>query len=195
MASLQRMVPDNSEQTVRIRKNRDTLINVGRGNLLLCVWTIVKSSGTIIMESPKAIRVIFSEYNEHGTVLPVLEITVVFAILTALYLLITILPRLIVSLSAIAEGKGRYSGKLYIPLAVLMILVSALQVFLTFRGILSSELTEEVSEISPAFIIIEITSEILLIEMLIAAARVKKYRHDEKKKRKAALSGQPSSER
>ena len=195
MTSLQVPVPDNSEETIRIRKYRDTLINVGRGNLLVCAWSVVKFFGRIIMDAPEMIRNTISEFGDKGIKITAAQMIILIAIMSTLIILVISLPRIIVSLSAIAEGRGRYSGLLYIPLAVILILVSMGEVIQAFYDFFSPEVTEEVSSTPPAFIIIEITSEILLIEMLIAAVRVKKYLHNEKIKKKAALTKQAASER
>lgn len=94
-----------------------------------------------------------------------------------LIILISVIARVYVGRSAIAEGRGARRGNLYLFLAVIFIILSATTVG---ESIIVTDTTENLGVFTPdqslSTIIIELTSMVMMIEMVISAIRVRKLR-------------------
>ena len=51
MMQRQELLPDNSSESVRLRKSQNTLIVVGTGILVFGVWTVVKSLAILFRDN------------------------------------------------------------------------------------------------------------------------------------------------
>ena len=106
------------------------------------------------------------------------EVFAVFCAVLCAVTLIFIGIRVYIGLSAISEGKDKKSGSLYIPFTVVYIGITIYQIILQAMDLLVENDDFKLEQPSAAAILIELTSLIMLTEMIIAAVRVKKYRNE-----------------
>ncbi len=172
----QNYLPDNSPDQIKQRRAQDTLIIVGSGVILFGIWTVLKSIGMLFITREELMEQIREAIDAQH--LPVNErlVMVIALVMIGLFLLAGILIRVIIGTSAIAAGRNRKHGAAYIPLTILMILTSMLSIGGGLGSFFISVKEETAGDSSLSGIIIEITSIIMLIEMLVSAARLRKYR-------------------
>ena len=179
MTAIQVPAPDNSEGMTRFRKSRDTLINVGRGNLLLCAWSAVKYLGRVIMVAPRELENILESATSQEVVVTKGQLILLMIIMLAIVVIVTSLPRAIVSLSAIAEGRGKRRGILYLILSAGLIFYGIMEILTLIIQLLPLQKEDLVLDVTIATLIIDVTSVVLLVEMLRAVFQVRKYRRSE----------------
>ena len=173
---------DNDPKQIAIRKYQNTLIVVGTGIILFGAWTVVKVLGSFFMlreETVAAMRKLSGEAIDE------LPDSVVFYITLAVVLLIMLISlavRSYVGLSAISEGRGRKRRRLYLPLAVIMI-ISGIMSFVTSFFVVNGEnaLGALSQDTTLSGLIIELTSIVMLTEMVVSAVRIRKLKHADKK--------------
>lgn len=183
---------DNSSEQIKIRKARDTLRIVGMGTIGFSLWTVLKCAGVIffrkeeIMEKLRSTdAVVKGEYTAE-------YFFTIMLLAVAVYLLVEISFRLFVGISAIREGKGKRSFFIYIIVALLLIYGSFSTIVLAVLGWVSGGegdqgiLSMIADSSSPDAVIIEITSMIMMIEMVAAAIRLRKHGRRLKKKEAGA---------
>ncbi|MBQ6622945.1 MAG: hypothetical protein IJH75_08915 [Mogibacterium sp.] len=167
----------NDPEDIRIRRARNLLIIVGTGIIALGAWSFAKSVLLLLTDRASLYALaaetaaqdgVFSEQTAYGIILAVILLAT----------LLDISVRLYVGRSAIAEGMGRKRSRLYILLTCIMILFSLL---LLIFGIATFffKADGQQAEGSVSFIIIELTSLIMMSEMVVSAVRVRKHRSQE----------------
>ena len=167
---------DNSEESIRIRRSQSTLVAVGTGIMLLGVWSAIKAYSYILLRRGSLIEEVRS-YAEEGTELTDGMLLAGVIVVFTIYVLIELGVRLFIGRSAIAEGKGHRSGKMYIPLTILLIIVTALIIFAEGYSMVDGKPDSNVTEVDWATsLVIDITSLVMMIEMVVSAFRVKKYK-------------------
>lgn len=162
----------NDPRDIAIRKDQSILRSIGTGIILMGVWSVFKAVSMLLIDPSDL-------YREAGEISGAAElamsqrgamILVIFA--TASVLLIDILIRIYVGRSAIAIAKGKRRGAAYIILTCLLIVSGMLAMLLMI--IAFCFFREEGSDLSISAAVIELTSLIMLIEMLAASFRLKK---------------------
>ena len=151
---------NNSNLQIQLRKNQNTLIVVGLGVIAFGVWSVIKSVLLTTLTGDTLANI-----TEQGT-----AVTVAFWIMLGIVLAIDLRLRLYVGLAAINEGRGRKKRKAYIVWAFLMAFMGALAVVIGLATIGSSEAIGT----TVVTVIVETTSCVLLVEMALAALKVKK---------------------
>ena len=168
---------------MRLRRDENTLTVVGSGVILFGVWTVVKMVLQEINRFPEFMAELgvdelgFEETGlaDLGLDPNLLAMAVAFTVVIIVYLMDLGL-RVFVGLSARAEGRGRPQGRLYLILAGLLLVLSGLS-FVSYVITYFSH-SEYVVD-ADAAILVELTSFITLLQMIISAVRVKRARRME----------------
>lgn len=173
---------NNDPKEISIRKSQNTLIVVGTGIILFGIWTVVKVLGSFFLlrkETVEAMR------NISGDRIAVFSDAAVFyiALFAAMFFMLMILAiRTYVGLSAIAEGRGKRVHRFYIPVGVVMIVFGAMSFFTNFfsvnEGLSYGALSPDTSI---SGLIIDLTSVIMLTEMVVSAVRIRRLREPAEK--------------
>lgn len=166
---------NNDPEQIRIRKSQNTLIVVGTGTILFGIWTALKMIGSLFMlkkETIEAMRKLAAGGLDQNTDRQVFAVTLAIALFATLILL---LLRAFIGLSALAEGRGRRRHRLYIPAAMFMIVLSVLSFCANFFSVDGQKpygaLTPDTTF---SGMIIELTSIIMLFEMVYSALMIRK---------------------
>lgn len=141
---------NNDPRQIRIRKYRSILRSIGAGIVVFSAWSVIKSAGLTLVDPDNS-----------------------FEAVTVLLLALDMLMRIYVGRSAIAVGNGQKRGKAYIIFAVFMLAGSAF--VLAFLGLILAhpEITGRVNGLYTSMFI-EITSDVLIAEMIIVSGKLKK---------------------
>ena len=175
---------DNSESTIRLRKHQDTLVTVGKGIIVFSLWSVAKTIGTMLLnreDLTEAFKKLmgFADAKEAAVIPDELVYAVVMAVMV-IALLIDLLIRLKVGRSAIREGRGIRKSGFYLFLTFLLI-ISSFMTLLSY--VMKSTQTETDLQIARAMgeelsfsaFVIELTSFVMMIEMLLSARYVRKH--------------------
>ena len=171
---------------MRLRRDENTLTVVGSGVILFGVWTVVKMVLQEINRFPEFMAELGADelgFEETGLAdlgldPNLLAMAVAFTVVIIVYLMDLGL-RVFVGLSARAEGRGRPQGRLYLILAGLLLVLSGLSFVLYVITYFSH--SEYVVD-ADAAILVELTSFITLLQMIISAVRVRRARRMEKER-------------
>ena len=171
---------------MRLRRDENTLTVVGSGVILFGVWTVVKMVLQEINRFPEFMAELGADelgFEETGLAdlgldPNLLAMAVAFTVVIIVYLMDLGL-RVFVGLSARAEGRGRPQGRLYLILAGLLLVLSGLS-FVSYVITYFSH-SEYVVD-ADAAILVELTSFITLLQMIISAVRVRRARRMEKER-------------
>lgn len=165
---------NNSDKEVEIRKLQNTLVVVGSGTIIFSLWTLIKFIGTFIILRKETVEGVIADNQElAGT-----SETVVFWVLGFFMLFfmgLVVLIQIYMGRCAIAEGRGKIKTPLYLVFAVLMILGNLLSAITILRSGASAQETYGAlnSDTSLSAVIIDITSVIIMSEMVYSAIRVR----------------------
>lgn len=169
---------DNSLKQIKLRQARNTLVVVGTGIIIMSAWTVIKSFSLTLFERDNITAAIREMGEETMAEFSDKEVFAVFCAVLCAVTLIFIGIRVYIGLSAISEGKDKKSGSLYIPFTVVYIGITIYQIILQAMDLLVENDDFKLEQPSAAAILIELTSLIMLTEMIIAAVKVKKYRNE-----------------
>ena len=155
----------NSRLQLQLRKNQSDLAAIGLGVIAYGVWSVIK---TVLYTA-----------RDRGSVLAPIEgdktQLLIFWAALGVMLAVELALRLYVGRCAIVEGRGRKSRKAYIVLALLMAISSfAMLALLVYAQVRLNVYTGIENEV--VAVIVELTSDVLLAELAIAALRVKHLR-------------------
>lgn len=175
------MMDRNSDEQIKIRKYENTMIVVGTGIILFAVWTMVKSIGVLLINRKAELSAIRAESLKETVNYSDAKLLGIFVFIAAVYLIGGVLIRLVIGMSAIAEGRGRHSGVIYIPITVFYILHSLFTIIAELAFIITGDNVlgldaGSLSRVSFASVIIEFTSMVMMAEMVRSAMKLKKYR-------------------
>ena len=148
---------------VKKRRCQDLLMLSGLGVIAFGVWSVLKTILLFIFRDDLLAEVPDDTFSR-----------VFVFVFIGLILLIDFSARLFVGLSARAEGSGKKKGYAYIVFAVLIALASLTSLVLVFFDAGTTSLLELVVSV-----IVEVTSIVVVFEMLAAAFAVKKLRKEE----------------
>jgi hypothetical protein len=176
---------NNEPEQIEIRKSQNTLIVVGSGIVLFSIWTVVKTMGTLFLlrkETVEGIRNMMEPVEGITDDAVFLLLIVMFVVFSAVLMGI----RMYVGMSAIAEGRGKRRSRLYIFIAIVMIIGNILYFF---TGFFSTGAPEQLGALSRdqsiSTLIIDATSVIMLTQMVISALKIRKFRKAAGKERTA----------
>lgn len=146
---------------VKMRRYQNLLMISGLGVIAFGLWTILKT-----------ILLLFVKENTLAE-LPDSLARVIFIVVLVVVLAVDFLFRLFIGLSARAEGQGKKKGYAYIVFAILLAIFSLASVVLIFFDVGETSILE-----LTVSVIVEVTSLIVVIELLVAAFTVKKLRKE-----------------
>lgn len=176
---------DNRPEQIAKRKAQNSLIVVGTGTILFGVWSGIKLFGGIIMLRNETIadfkQVIVADY----TVITDNVLFIAILLIAFVMFAIDILLRTYVGLAAISEGRGRKRNALYLLVAVIMtiFLLLGIEHALTAPGDIAV-IGALMPRVTFSSIFIDLTSAIMLIEMVAAAVKIRKLARAEKQAQK-----------
>ena len=182
MQMLNETDPANQPEKMQLRRDENTLMVVGSGVIIFGVWSVLKVlllETTRLPEMMEEIRLQDLGLEETG----IGDLSWVVAALTMVFILIGLLLdlsiRVFVGLSARAEGKGKKQGRVYLVLSALLLVVSGLSfcsyIYAFSRG------SDQVMD-SDAAILVELTSFVTLLQMILSAVRVRRARRAEQER-------------
>ena len=154
---------------VKLRRFRNLLTVSGLGVIAFGGWNVLKMILVFVMQRD-TIEALFAEMSIDGLVKNI-TIAIIIAVTV-----IDFLIRLFVGLSARAEGFGKKKGAAYIVFAVLLVLGSLSSLVLFFCD--PDSLTKSPILQTAVSVILEITSAVATVELLVAAITVKKLKRE-----------------
>lgn len=179
---------NNSPEQIRLRRDRNTLRIVGAGTIFFGIWSLVKVFAVLFIRRQEIITAMFEEATENGIDMTGVSRTNMFRILLIMMLtalIFDLIARLYVGLSAISEGNGRRMRFPYIILAGMMI-VGSFTMITVLRGGQQQEGAAEIilnNDSTLSSVLIELTSILMLLEMIIAAVRIRRLTGQVRKKK------------
>ena len=147
---------------IKMRRYQNLLTVSGLGVIIFGLWTVLKT-----------ILLLFLQEDMLDDLPDGLFYRVLFFTLVGGVLLIDFLIRLFVGLSARAEGFGKKKGYGYIVVAILIAIASLASLVLIFFDIADRSILELIVSF-----IVEATSMIATVELLVAAFTVKKLKKE-----------------
>lgn len=165
---------NNEPDQIEIRKSQNTLIVVGTGTIIFSIWTAVKMLGLLFLLRNETVDALL---KKTGPIEGLSDKSLFWMVVVINIIVIVLLSgvRVYVGLSAIAVGRGKRRGWLYILAAVVMIIGNILAFFTGFFFAVEREqLGAFASDQSLSTFIIDTTSLIMLTQMVISAVKVRK---------------------
>ena len=182
--------PRNSADEIKMRQLQSTLVTVGKGILLFGAWTVVKALGKLLINRADMFAEIKDVLYEQSIYLNNAQIFGILLLVTLAYLSFGIAARSYIGFSAISEGKGRSRRCriLYLLLTALLIVNSISEVISGIRAFVEffSERADSI-DTSVISILIELTSVIMMAELIFTVIRLRKL---EKQLKQAESAGQ-----
>ncbi|MBR3124553.1 MAG: hypothetical protein IKF42_03880 [Mogibacterium sp.] len=168
---------NNDIDHILIRRSQNTLIVVGTGTILFSVWTVVKTLGTLILLKDESVAAIRKTVDENGLKISDQHIFYIVLAIMMIFMLLFLAVRAFIGLSAISEGRGFRRHKGYLVFAVIMIIMSITVAVINFFSAKSQEPLWILSnDTSLSAYIIELTSIVMLVELVFSAIRIRKLR-------------------
>ena len=171
--------PANQPAKIRLRRDENTLSVVGSGLIVFGIWSVVKA----LLHGTASYSKMLEEVRLEGTDLSELGLGdlswVVAGAAVAIVLIVLFLDlaiRVYVGMSARAECKGEKQGRKYLVLSVLLLILSGVYIC-SFVMVLFSG-SDQVMD-ADAAILVELTSFVTLLQMIISAVRVRRARRAE----------------
>ena len=158
---------ENDALHIQLRKNQDTLKNVGLGVMAFGAWSIVR---TILYTTLQWNSIIENMVEQE---LSAKTAGIMYVIVIVMIMAVEIAIRLYIGRSAIAEGKGKRKRPGYIVVAFLIALMD-LSLMFSFFMLLGTR--TEISLDALVTMFVEFTSAVILLEMCQSAIRVRKLR-------------------
>ena len=155
---------------VKMRRYQNLLTISGLGVIAFGAWSVLKTILYFFLRKDD-INEAFDKLTD-DTFIRIMSIVII-----ALILLIDFGLRLYVGLSARAEGFGKKKGVFYLIVAIFIAVSSLLSLVMIFFDLRKAVQNSSVLELVVS-IIVETTSMIVMIELLVGAFTVKKLRKD-----------------
>ena len=168
---------NNDLDHILMRRSQNTLIVVGTGVILFSIWTVVKTLGLIFMLKDESIAIARKAADEIGVSVSDQHLYYIALAVMLIIMLMFLAVRTYIGRAAISEGRGVRRRKGYLILAAIMIIINTAAVAANYLLPESQEYLGEFSTNNslPA-LIIEVTSLIMMAEMVFAAARLRRAR-------------------
>ena len=168
---------NNDIDQILIRKSQNTLIVVGTGTILFSVWTVVKTMGSLFLLKDEAVAAVRKIVYENGFTIPDQHIFYIVLVIMLIAMLLFLAARTFIGLSAVAEGRGFHRGSGYLILAVMMIILNIVAAIISLISARSQESPGIFSnDTSLSAHIVELTSMIMLVELVLSAIRIRRVR-------------------
>ena len=170
----------NDSKQIAIRKCQSNLIIVGTGVIALAVWDAIKTVLLLVILRNETVDNIkrSAEADAEGVSNTALFVVVCF--FTLIVLLIVVTARLYIGRSSISEGRGGRGRRGYLFLACVSIVFSTISIFSDISIYVNDQIPQEYgalsNDVSLPAIIIEVTSMIMMLEMVVSAIRIRKLR-------------------
>lgn len=158
-------LPANGRESVKYRRNCNTLVVLGTGVILYGFWTIIKIAMCLIFGVELFDEEDVAEFGPVGMTF--------LMIILVLILAVDVFIRLYAGLRARYEGTGKKAGKSYLVWCVWLILESAFSIFIVVPDIIDMNGDFIDTYLS---VFMELTSLAMTIEVFIAGISVRKYR-------------------
>ena len=155
----------NDPESIKFRRNSNTMVILGLGVILFAFWTIIKLLAQFVLKFEIVDDSIFEELGVLGLMVFMITLVVVLAF--------EVLLRLFVGLRAIRDGMGKKVSKAYLVFAVFLLIDSLLSVLLMIDSSINAETDFLENYIS---LFMELSSFIVTVELFIAALSVRRYR-------------------
>lgn len=165
---------NNEPNQIEIRKSQNTLIVVGTGVIIFSIWTAVKMLGLLFLLRNETVETL---REKMGPIEGLSDKSLFWMLVGISVIVIALLSgvRMYIGLSAIAVGRGKRRGWLYILAAVVMIIGNICAFFI---GLFSARPQEQLGVFSRdqslSTFIIDVTSLIMLTQMVISAVKIRK---------------------
>ncbi len=156
---------------VKLRRYQNLLTISGLGVIAFSLWSIMKSFLFIFLRNE-----VFTEALKMKNVPDDFRVRAILYSIFGSIILFDFLLRLYVGLSARAEGFGKKKGYAYIVVAFLIAIASLFSIVMIFFDIRFTGVTSLMELI--VSIIVEITSAVVMIELIAAAFTVKKLNRE-----------------
>ena len=175
----------NRPEEIQERKYRDILRVVGTGTIIFGVWTLFKAGSLVMIGKGQYMPIMQSYMIDSGAAWKEWYFYV-FLVILLVVLSVEFLFKAFVGWAAISEGNGKKRTFLYIAIAILLIWGSVG----TIAGIIAGDAATEIDYTGVARApwetsISEITSMILMAELVYAGVKLRQLRRKEKKALKA----------
>ena len=171
---------DNNPEQIRLRRDQNTLRIVGTGTIAFGIWSLVKFFGVLLVKKQEIITEIYEEMYDSNPEMAETYKPLIFKVLL-IFILIAILielaARLFIGLSAISEGGGKRRGVFYLIIACIMIVFSFLSSIAIMTRMVSADYDPSgavMDDTSVSSLIVELTSMIMMIEMVAASVSVRR---------------------
>lgn len=165
---------NNEPEQIEIRKSQNTLIVVGTGTIIFSIWTMVKILSTLFLLRKETVAAMKENFDNLKDISDV-AVFWVMAGIAFLCMAVWVAVRTYVGLSAIAEGRGKRKSLIYLLLAGVMIILSA---WSFVAGFFNEDAPVELGAFtrnqSISALIIEMTSMIMMIQLVASALRIRK---------------------
>ena len=170
----------NDPRQIAIRKCQSNLIIVGTGVIALAVWDAIKTILLLVILRNETVDDIKRSSEAEAEGLSNTALFVMICIMTLIVLLIVVSARLYIGRSAIAEGRGGRGRRGYLLLACVSLLFSMVTIFSDISIYINDQIPQEYgalrNDVSLPAIIIEVTSMIMILEMVVSTIRIRKLR-------------------
>ncbi|MBO5565264.1 MAG: hypothetical protein J5935_06590 [Lachnospiraceae bacterium] len=180
---------NNSIEEIKIRKHQNTLRIVGSGIILMGLWTIAKTVGLLFFQRAQVLETVHTSVGEPLDQITDGQILVILLIFILIVLLVELAMRLYVGVSAIRESRGKRGFPFYILLAALVIVGNLNTIIVAVAtwidGTVEDNTLHLIDTTSATAVIIELTSMIMLIEMIVASLRIRKHNRQMRKQKAA----------
>lgn len=158
----------NTPQAIELRRRESTLRSLGTGVIAFSLWAIMRPLLLSILFPEEELRAVIDSLGTWGYL-----VIVVFFLLCAL--LISSLW-LWVGFSAFAEGSGKRKGRGYVIVGLFVFLLELSGTVMNVTVLFTKGLDGRTVSEMAATLLLEISSTLILGEMILTALRVKKLR-------------------
>lgn len=172
---------NNSKKDIEIRRCRDTLSSIGTGIALFSVWSVFKGLSLLLIDTSDLSQQ--AEVIQQNTGMTMSANTAKLLVIgfSVLWILVDFAIRFYIGRSAIAVSKGQRRSGRYIRLTCLLICFSILAIVFAgaavYFAIVSNPQIKIGGTISAG--IIELTSLVLMIELVAVSGRLRKLTQQE----------------
>ena len=155
----------NDRESVKYRRNCNTLVVFGTGVILYGFWSIIKLAMCLIFEVEIFNKEDLEEFGPIGISIVLVIVVIIMAV--------DVLIRLRTGLRARYEGAGKKAGKSYLFGCIWLILESAISIIIVVPDVINMEGDFIDTYLS---VFMELTSLAMTIEVFMAGISVRKYR-------------------
>ena len=167
-----RKITDNliyDDRTMRLRKSQNNLAIAGMGVVLFGAWSIVKNMINLVRIQDEIGQVIMG-MDMNLTAEQIDVVRIVIDVLYSLVIIIGVVLRFHVGLSAEREARGRRKSRFYVVLAVFLLIFTCINLVTTFLwGDTEMDLLSE-----GAAILVDTISILTTFLLIVSACRVRK---------------------